>query len=326
MAQPEVEDRELLLEIGAEQHDGGGGGGLVDRRPGQLQQLGRQAVGELGVAVRDVEGVGEPGPGEGVLVGAARAAEHGDAGRSAGPEGVGDELRRRGHGDVPRHRGQPALAAHERRAEAVVGAHGLEVEPAPIAHPAPVDRIGVDAEVPHELVAARLHDGAAADRAGRARALDLFEVPRPRLEPVRRRRQRADRADLHGVAREVRGERLVGERQHLRRVAAVGEADQRITGHLVGEARAPVAQDAALPVEQDEIADRDRLLEVALLLDVPALPRAVAERLVLQRALAALVADGTVERVVGEQQLEDALLGALGRRPTRCRPSCPGQR
>ena len=65
---------------------------------------------------------------------------------------------------------------------------------------------------------------------------------------------------------------------------------------------------------QHEVADRDRLLVVALLLDEAALARAVAERLVLQRALAALVADRAVERVVGEQELEDAVLRLLGRR------------
>ena len=53
----------------------------------------------------------------------------------------------------------------------------------------------------------------------------------------------------------------------------LGEVDQRVAGDLVGEAGAAVAQDAALAVEQHEVADRDRLLEVALLLDVAALAR-----------------------------------------------------
>ena len=105
-----------------------------------------------------------------------------------------------------------------------------------------------------------------------------------------------------------------GNVMHLGLVAAVGEADQRVAGDLVGEAGAAVAQDAALAIEQHEVADRDRLLEVPLLLDVAALAGAVAERLVLQRALAALVADRAVERVVGEEQLDHALLGPLRRR------------
>ena len=93
------------------------------------------------------------------------------------------------------------------------------------------------------------------------------------------------------------------------------EVDQLVAGDLVGEARAAVAEDAALAVEQHVIADRDRLLEVALGLDVAALAGAVAERLVLERALTALVADRAVERMVGEQQLEHPFLDALdGRR------------
>jgi hypothetical protein len=58
----------------------------------------------------------------------------------------------------------------------------------------------------------------------------------------------------------------------------------------------------------------DRLGERALGLDEPATRRARAHRLVLQRALAALVADRAVQRVVDEQQLHDALLRLVGDR------------
>ena len=90
--------------------------------------------------------------------------------------------------------------------------------------------------------------------------------------------------------------------------------DQLVAGDFVGETGAAVAEDAPLPVEQHEIGDRDRLLVVPLLLDVAGLTGTVAERLVLQRAFAALVADRTVERMVRQQQLDHALLGTLGRR------------
>ena len=106
---------------------------------------------------------------------------------------------------------------------------------------------------------------------------------------------------------------MVGEGVDLGLVAAVLEVDQRVAGHLLGEPGAAVAEDAALAVEVDEVADRDRLLEVPLLLDEAALARPVGDRLVLQRALAALVAHRAVERVVDEQELEDAVLRLLGR-------------
>ncbi len=54
------------------------------------------------------------------------------------------------------------------------------------------------------------------------------------------------------------------------------------------------------------------------MLDEAGLATAVAHRLVLQRALAALVADRAVERVVDEQQLHDALLRLVGDRLVAC--------
>ena len=189
----------------------------------------------------------------------------------------------------------------------------LEGEAALVAQPAVVHRIAVDAEVAGELVGRGLHRDAAADRAHGARRLDLLEVPRPGLEAVGLGEQRAHRADLHGVAAEVRRERLVGERVDLGVVAAVDELDQRVAGDLVGEAGAAVALDAALAVEQHEVRQRDGLLPVALLLDEAGLAGAERERLVLQRALAALVAHRAVERVVDEQELEDAVLRLLDR-------------
>ena len=84
------------------------------------------------------------------------------------------------------------------------------------------------------------------------------------------------------------------------------------------EARAAVAEDAALPVERDRRRDRDRLFERALRERVPGDRWAPAERQILERALAALVADGAVERVVDEDELERGVL-ALGRVRRRLR-------
>jgi hypothetical protein len=168
-------------------------------------------------------------------------------------------------------------------------------------------------------------------------------------EPVRRAGQRADRADLHGVAGEVRGEggpglvvlarahRDVGaeehaagrqpvgvldrladavavgarEAQHVRveaadllHRAALLQVDERVARDLAGEPGAALAQDAPLAVQEDLGRDRQRPLDV----DEPRLAPAVRHGLVLQGALAALVADRAVQRVVDEQQLHDAVL------------------
>src|SRR5690606_1438784 len=77
--------------------------------------------------------------------------------------------------------------------------------------------------------------------------------------------------------------------------AASLQRDERVAGDLVGEPGAPLAQDASIAVEQDLGGDLDRLGEGALDVGEPAGGPAVAHRLVLQRALAALVADRAVQ-------------------------------
>ena len=81
-----------------------------------------------------------------------------------------------------------------------------------------------------------------------------------------------------------------------------------------GEPGAAGAQHAALAVQQHLGGDVDRLGERALDVLEPGLAAAVGHRLVLQRALAALVADRAVQRVVDQQQLHHALLRLVGDR------------
>ena len=133
-------------------------------------------------------------------------------------------------------------------------------------------------------------------------------------EPVGRAGQRADRADLHGVAGEVGLERLLLVDADLLQRAALEQGDERVAGDLVGEPGAARAQDAALAVQQHLGGDVDRLGERALDVLEPAARAAVGHRLVLQRALAALVADRAVQRVVDQQQLHHAVLGLVGHR------------
>src|SRR5581483_2372963 len=124
--------------------------------------------------------------------------------------------------------------------------HVLVVEAALVAQPPLVDGVAVYADQPGQPVARALHDDTAPHRTRRTRTFDLFQVPRPGPEAVGRGEQRADRADLHGVAAEVRRERLIGEGVHLDRVAPVHELDQRVTADLLGETGAAGALDAPL--------------------------------------------------------------------------------
>ncbi len=133
-----------------------------------------------------------------------------------------------------------------------------------------------------------------------------------RLEAVDRRGQSPDRAQLDDVARETTAVRLVLERRdHGGRPALAGD-ELLVLGDVLREARAAVAEDAALAVERDQRRDGERLLVGALVEVEARVARPVAVRQVLQRALAALVAHRAVEGVVEQDELEHRLL-ALGR-------------
>ena len=167
IAQPQVEHGELFLEIRAEQQDRLRVGGVVDRRAVETEHLGGQAVAELGVTV----GV----PMHRRAAPRRRRPRSCRARRRAMPR-CRDHRRRRRRRSWWRRRAAPCsttsrrarLRLHQGRAETVVAVDGLEVEATAVAQPAPVHRVGVDALVAQQLVAARLHDGPAADRAGGA--------------------------------------------------------------------------------------------------------------------------------------------------------------
>ena len=85
--------------------------------------------------------------------------------------------------------------------------------------------------------------------------------------------------------------------------------DQRIAGNQICESSASITLNAPLSVEVNQLRDGDRLLPMPFLLDETALPRPVCQRLILEWAFTALVAGGTVQRVVYQKKLEDSILG-----------------
>ena len=219
------------------------------------------------------------------------------------------------------HRLETAPAhALQRLREPVLGAQVRVGEAALVADPALVDLGVVAGEDPLDLPLAHGRVDVAADGAEAADGRHVDDLPRPPLEAVLRRQQRADRAELGHVAGEgARVGQVLEGRDHRHR-AAVGGDELAVLGDALAEARAAVAEDAALAVERDRGRDRDRLLEGELLEAHPRVAGPVAEGEVLQRALAALVADGAVERVVDEDELERRVLARAP--PSRtCGPS-----
>src|SRR3712207_6204811 len=133
-------------------------------------------------------------------------------------------------------------------------------------------------------------------------------VPRPRGEAVRDGRERADGAEVDDVAGEAARVAVAGDRPDLLARAAVLHDERLVLGNVLAEPHAPEAVDAALAVERDQRRQVERLREVALRLHEARLAGTEAERPVLERALAALVAHRAVQRVVLEQELEHPVL------------------
>ncbi len=161
-------------------------------------------------------------------------------------------------------------------------------------------------ELPLRLAVPDLHRAAAsASRADRRRGR---QIPDPRLVEERPRQQRADRADVDDVV----GVRIVVERMVLGRadqrgVAALRDAERVRLRYLAREAHATRAQDAALVVEHDALGERMEFGRVHLGVERNGRRAVVPVVIVLQRALAGLVADAAVDRVIQRQQLHDAL-------------------
>ncbi len=212
---------------------------------------------------------------------------------------------------LPRDGPQIAAIAHERLGDALVDVERLVGEAALVAQPAVVDLdVVARQDAQRALVAHGDRDVALrrAQRAHRARALD---VPRARPEAVGPRGERADGAQLDDVAAERRHVGVPVEGRDVGVRAALQQHQLVVLGDLLRVAHAAVAEDAALAVDRDQRRELQGLDEMALGLDVARDAAAPAEGDVLQRALAALVAHGAVERVVDQQELHDRLLRGL---------------
>jgi hypothetical protein len=116
--------------------------------------------------------------------------------------------------------------------------------------------------------------------------------------------QRTDRADVGQVAAELGGQHLLDVGVDLSGPAPAGRSQVVIPSDLLGEPDASGAVDAPVHVGDHQRADV-LVLDSPFVLVVPACGVPVEVGVVLQVALAALVADGAVERVVGEQELHD---------------------
>src|SRR5438067_1372641 len=155
--------------------------------------------------------------------------------------------------------------APERIGDPVLGVQVVEAEAALVTEPALVDLRVVAGEDPPDFAFALVGVDVAADRAKSADGRDALQLPGSDLKARLRRQQRADRAELGHVAGERARVGLVLEGRDERLRAAVQGDELVVLGNRLAEARAAVAEDAALAVDRDRGRDRDRLLEGPLL-------------------------------------------------------------
>ena len=147
-----------------------------------------------------------------------------------------------------------------------------------------------------------------------ARSADRWRVaqlPDTLLEPELLQRQRADRADVHRVARVGVVELRAGKDVDVRVDAALEDTQLSRAGDLLREADAPRADDASLGVEHHVRSDRLLLEAFDLFLAEARPPGAVAEGVLLQPALPGLIADRAVERVIGQEELHHGAAAVL---------------
>src|SRR6185369_8543235 len=197
----------------------------------------------------------------------------------------------------------PAL---ERRTHARGTVHELVAEAAPVAQEVAVDLVMVAVADATELAVTLAGDRVAADGAVHAYRRRRLQIPLARVVPLECLVvEDAGRADLDEVSRELVLERAVGVAAEVYVVVAAEDVEVAPTGVVAIKAHAAIALDAAVHLVVDERAE--------VLVAVGALGEPVAtivvpghDRHVLQVALAALVADRTVVRVIRHQPLDDA--------------------
>ena len=240
------------------------------------------------------------------FVGGVIRSDHGDRGRAVQGVSLPDAPRDFFESVFPARRFKRAVAADERLADALGIRGEIEAEASLGAEELAV-RAGVIAIVgAQNFVVANAERGLAAIRAVGAGLADVGHFPRARLVAIGAAGERADGADIDAHAALFAGElaRLIREDDGVH--AARADAESFYVHALIAHAHAAEAENAARGVVIDE--RRPFFFgSVQLFLDEARFVEAVAEGHVLEFALAAFVADGAIERMIREEELDHVL-------------------
>ena len=217
-------------------------------------------------------------------------------------------LRDRGQRLGPRHFFEFAVLAHQRRLQTLRMIVEIE-RVAPLMHrnsPLMPERSRL---LPRMIWSLRVPSVVLQpSRAMRADGADVGHLPGPRLIAIDAAGQRADRADVDARAALVAFQVIAHVRSDLGDHAAIDHAQRADAHAFIADAHAAEAENAARRIEKHH---RGKLLlrRVDLLFRVAAFARAVAEDHVLQFALAALIANRAIQRMIRQQELQRVLAG-----------------
>ena len=208
---------------------------------------------------------------------------------------------------LPRDLDPIRAVLHARPQQPVVAVDSVAAEAVAVRDPAFVDRFVVARHDAAQLAAQHVRVEVAAGAVVRAHERLRDHLPRARAVAIRLVVQRADGAKIDDVAGQLVIDALLDVGADLRAVAAEIRAELLDAGDLGAEPDAARAMDAARHVRRDE---RPQVLvfDDAFALRVARHAAAEAHREVLQLALAALIADRAIERMVDQQELHRGFL------------------
>ncbi len=300
-----MQQRQLVADVAAEHDDAVR---AFDLRQRQAEDFGGGGVGEVAVvdAVVDVGGAqagGETGQQRALLVGGRRVHQHAEVVTLVG----GEDLLGGGQAFSPAHFLPLAIDLAQRLDRTVIAVQALVRIAVAIGQPAFVDRFVVARHRAQHFAATHVQEQVRAHRIVVTQRLACGQFPRTGAELEHLVGQRADRADVDDVAGQLGGQRLAVVGADLQVLTAVHATQLVGTGNVGGEADAAGALDAAGHFGGDQ--RTDVLVGHHALALVEAADRtAIAQRNVLQLALAALIADRAVQRVVDQQEFHHRAL------------------
>ena len=165
----------------------------------------------------------------------------------------------------------------------------------------------------HHRPAPHVDADVGAERVHHVNALGLLQLPRAGVKGIGLVGQRADRAEVDHIALHLAVEIGVQIGSDLRVLAPAGLAHLGDAANLRRKAHAAGAGDAARHLRADKRAEID-VVHGALRLAEAGEVDAVGHRLILKVALAPLIADRAVERVVDQEELHHAFARLLHHR------------